>query len=302
MSTLLSSQQGHPSTYFVQDRSNQEELVRVQIQDRMITTGMGGVLPEQSDVSHFKRVLDVGCGTGDWLIEMAKAYPGISLLIGVDVSNQMVDYACAQAEAQQVSSRVEFRSVDALRMLEFPQHFFDLVNQRFAGSWLRTWDWTKQLNEYLRVLQPGGVIRLTEPYLFPEDNSPALARLSELMRQAFDHSGHLFAPQQDGIVRELASLLNQHRFEQVQIRTYTLEYRVGTSEWQSFFEDTKRMLHTLLPFFRKWARVHDDYQTLCQQAFHEMQQPDFIATMHLLTAWGTAPHGKEPIKLMSDDR
>src|SRR5258708_31331709 len=34
--------QEHPSTYFVQDRSNQEELNRLQIQDHLYTAGMGG--------------------------------------------------------------------------------------------------------------------------------------------------------------------------------------------------------------------------------------------------------------------
>lgn len=39
----------HPSTYFVQDRTNKDERTRVQIQDTMITKEMGGVLPEQAD-------------------------------------------------------------------------------------------------------------------------------------------------------------------------------------------------------------------------------------------------------------
>ena len=51
-----------PSTYFVQDRSNKEELQRLQIQDHLLTTAMGGVLPEQPDTLHFERVLDIGCG------------------------------------------------------------------------------------------------------------------------------------------------------------------------------------------------------------------------------------------------
>ncbi len=54
----------HPSTYFVQDRSNEDELTRLILQDQMVTAGMGGVLPEQPDPTIFKRVLDVGCGTG----------------------------------------------------------------------------------------------------------------------------------------------------------------------------------------------------------------------------------------------
>jgi SAM-dependent methyltransferase len=61
------------STYFVQDKSNQEEMKRLEIQDTMLTTGMGGVLPELADPSQLRRVLDVGCGTGGWLL--ARLYP-----------------------------------------------------------------------------------------------------------------------------------------------------------------------------------------------------------------------------------
>lgn len=58
MPPALTPKQEHPSTYFVQDRSNQEELDRLAIQDRLMTTSMGGVLPEQPDPSIFRRVLD----------------------------------------------------------------------------------------------------------------------------------------------------------------------------------------------------------------------------------------------------
>jgi ubiquinone/menaquinone biosynthesis C-methylase UbiE len=115
----------HPSTYFVQDRSDERELARLQVQDQMITTAMGGVLPEQADSTRFQRVLDVGCGTGYWLIEAAKAYPTMTGLWGVDVSARVVEYARAQAATQGVDDRVQFRTMDALRMLEFQTGYFD---------------------------------------------------------------------------------------------------------------------------------------------------------------------------------
>src|SRR6266702_4822698 len=173
MSTANNPFREHPSTYFVQDRSNEEEMTRLQIQDEMITAGMGGVLPEQPDPAIFQRVLDVGCGTGGWLIEAAKTYPAMSMLVGVDVSNKMLEYARAQAEAGQVTDRVKFRAMDALRILEFPADFFDLVNQRFGASFLRKWDWPKILQEYQRVAQPGGVVRVTEADFILECSSPA---------------------------------------------------------------------------------------------------------------------------------
>src|SRR5207302_4992570 len=96
----------NPSTYFVQDRKNQKELTRLTVQNQMVTAGMGGILPEQPDPTAIHRVLEIGCGTGGWVIEAARTYPMMSL-VGIDISQRMIKYACAHAEAHQVSDRVE---------------------------------------------------------------------------------------------------------------------------------------------------------------------------------------------------
>src|SRR5579859_1944229 len=90
----------YESTYVVQDRSNQDEMARLKVLDKLLTTGMGGVLPELDDSTllGLERVLDVGCGTGGWLIEAAKTYPQIGKLIGADISSTITTYARAQAE------------------------------------------------------------------------------------------------------------------------------------------------------------------------------------------------------------
>jgi ubiquinone/menaquinone biosynthesis C-methylase UbiE len=284
--------QEHPSTYFVQDRSNQEELNRLQIQDHLYTAGMGGVLPEQPNPAGILRVLDVGCGTGGWLIELAKTMPTCKVLVGVDASLTFVEYARAQAKAAQVSDRVEFHVADALRMLEFPTGSFDLVNHRLASSWLRTWDWRKLLQEYQRVCRPRGVVRITEYEGMVVSNSPAFSRLSELLLQAFHQAGHSFTPTSYGMTGELARLLHQHGLQEVHTRVSPLEYHAGTLEWQSFFENMKLFFRTILPFLRKWTRVPDDYEEIYQRMLSEMQQPDFVATWGLLTAWGNTPLSK----------
>ena len=135
----------HPSTYIMQDLGNLDELSRLDIQDKMLTTEMGGVLPELADPTSLRRVLDVGCGTGGWLMETARTYPTIERLVGADISNKIVTYARDQAKAQHLDGRVEFHTMDALRILEFPPASFDLVNLRLGASWIRTWEWTKIL-------------------------------------------------------------------------------------------------------------------------------------------------------------
>jgi tRNA G46 methylase TrmB len=91
MSSSPDPRREHPSTYVVHDRSNQEELIRLQVQGQMFTASMGGVLPEQPDPTIFHRILDGGCGTGEWLIEAAQTYPSLILGIGIDASIDIIN-------------------------------------------------------------------------------------------------------------------------------------------------------------------------------------------------------------------
>lgn len=275
-------------TYFVQNRKSEKELTRLAVQDRMFTTAMGGVLSEQSDPTRFRRVLDVGCGPGGWLMETAQTYPTMSL-VGIDISQHMIEYARAQAEAHHLHDRVEFRVMDALLILEFPAAYFDLVNLRAGVSYLRTWDWPKMLSELLRVARPGGVVRLTEGEVGHRSNSPALTRFWEMLLCAFYRAGHLFTQESTGLIDHLARLLKQHGCQQIQTKAYVMEYRPGTVEGQAYYEDMMLGFQTTRPFIQKWGCGAKDYETICQQALEEMRQPDFYVTWNMLTAWGNKP-------------
>lgn len=285
----------HPSTYLVQDRGNREEMARLETQDKLLTQGQGGVLPEIPDPTVLRRVLDVGCGTGGWLMETARTYPTIEKLVGADISGKMMDYARTRAKEQQLEGRVEFRTMDALRVLEFSNAYFDLVNQRAGVSWLRTWEWTKLLLEYQRVVRLGGIIRITEGNIIIETNSPALTKLSTIGLETFYHSGRLFSQKTDGLTGEIARLMTQHGFQNIQTRIHPLIYRPGTVEWQYFYEDTVHFFRLLLPFFHKWTRVPDNYEEIYQQALKEMQEPDFVATWTWVTTWGTKSNNATPL-------
>ena len=71
---------------------------RLDLQDTMLNTGMGGVLPELDDPTPLRHVLDVGYGTGGWLIQTALTYPMIEQLIGIDVSHSFIAHARSKAE------------------------------------------------------------------------------------------------------------------------------------------------------------------------------------------------------------
>jgi ubiquinone/menaquinone biosynthesis C-methylase UbiE len=289
MSTPLRPRKSEsPSTYFVQDRKSEKELTRLTIQDRMLTAGMSGVLPEQLDPTVFRHILDVGCGTGGWLIEAAQACPEMSL-VGIDISQRMIKYAYAQAEAHHVHDRIEFHIMDALQTLDFPAASFDLVNLRLGVSFLRTWDWPKVLGELLRITKPGGVIRITDSEICHQSNSPALTRLWEVLLCAFFRAGRLFTQETAGLTSQLVRLLSQCGCERVHTRACQVEYRAGTAEGEAFCEDIMLAFQTIRPFIQKWGCAIKDYESVYRQAVDEMYQPDFLAVGSLLTAWGNRP-------------
>lgn len=289
MATSPDPRREHPSTYVVLDRANKEELTRLHTQDRLFTAEMGGVLAEQPDPTIFRRVLDVGCGTGGWLIDLARTYPDTELLIGVDINNRMVQFAREQAEEQQLGNRVEFHVMDALRMLEFPSNYFDLVNVRSAMSYLRTWDWLKFLQECRRVSRPGTIVRITDGDMLVRSTSPALTRLMDFIREAFYQAGYLFTPEGDSVIRELPKLFNRFGFQNIQVCEHRIVARPGMENWQLAYEDTRLMFRTVLPFLQKWLRLPENYQEIYKQMLEEIERPDFESTTILHTVWGNTP-------------
>ncbi len=275
-----------PSTYVVQNRSNQEELRRLQLQDRLITSSLGGILPEHAEPLHFDSVLDVACGTGGWLIDLAKTYPTISQLAGVDISRRMIETAREEAEAQHVQDRVTFHVMDVLDALEWPENSFDLTNLRLAVSFLRTWEWPNVIYQLQRVTRPGGIIRLTEADLPVQSSSPALLRLFDILTQAYDQAGRYFRPQAHGVSDDLAHLLEQQGIQNVQIRACHPEVKAGTTQGELFFDDMKYLFRTNVPFIMKWNKMPKDYENLYKRMLREMQHPDFFAVNQTITAWG----------------
>lgn len=276
-----------PSTYFVQDREKREELVRLTIQGRMLTTAMGGSLPEQPDPASFRRILDVACGPGDWVIDTARAYTEMSL-VGIDISQLMINAATSEAINQQLTDRVSFHVMDALATLEFPDESFDLVNQRLGLSFMRTWDWPKLLNEFLRITRQGGTIRLTDSVATQESNSAAITRLFTFFMDALFRAGHLFKHESAGLTAHLAPLLTRYGCQQVQVKTYVLEFHQGTPEGDAYYRDLVHF-QTLRPFLQKWGVRPEDFDATYRQALEDAQQSGFWLRWHLLSTWGTKP-------------
>lgn len=284
--------QDNPSTYFVEDRGSNPEMVRLIIQDNLVTEGMGGPLAEQPDPASLHRILDVACGPGGWILELARLYPQMDL-VGIDISWRMIEYDRVQAQAMGLADGVEFLVMDASKSLTFADNTFDLVNIRLVTSWMLAKDWPVVLRELLRVTRPGGVVRVTDAETIMQSNSLAHMQLGQMVHCALYKSGHLFADEIAGTTLILPQLLTESGCQNVQSQTHILEYLGGTVGGENFYQNMMYGYQTLVPFLQKWGCIAEDYDAIYQQAMNDMQQKDFHATWKLVTVWGTKPQPVE---------
>jgi ubiquinone/menaquinone biosynthesis C-methylase UbiE len=96
--------------------------------------------------------LDLGCGPGLLVIELARRAPDLHVT-GIDLSERMVAAAQERARVQQASLRVSFSRADVL-LVPLPDSSMDLL-----VSTLSLHHWSNPvavLDEIARVLRPGG--------------------------------------------------------------------------------------------------------------------------------------------------
>jgi demethylmenaquinone methyltransferase / 2-methoxy-6-polyprenyl-1,4-benzoquinol methylase len=104
-----------------------------------------------------QHILDIGCGTGDLSINIAKLAAKDTEITGLDYSQPMLDIAKQKAEKTGFSGRISFISGDAAH-LPFTDNSFECVGISFAFRNL-TYNnplCRPHLAEVLRVLKPGG--------------------------------------------------------------------------------------------------------------------------------------------------
>jgi SAM-dependent methyltransferase len=106
-----------------------------------------------------RRVLDYGCGTGDWGLMLAGEGAQVTLL---DLSPVAIELALRRASVSGVADRVRGVARDASDLSCFRDEEFDLIYASAAVH--HTLKYPNALDELLRVLRPGGRLVLAETY------------------------------------------------------------------------------------------------------------------------------------------
>jgi ubiquinone/menaquinone biosynthesis C-methylase UbiE len=275
---------------YVLDPESPTEMARLINLDRFMTKGMGGPLVGVDNLSPMQKVLDIACGPGGWVLDVAFERPDAEIT-GIDISKIMIDYANARARTQQ-RPKATFKVMDITKPLNFADGTFDLVNVRFLFAVLNREQWPTVIAECTRLLRPGGMLRWTELMDGGATNSPAKENLHSFFSQALWRAGYGFSinGRSIGVTITLPRLLRKAGYQEVQHIMHALEVSADTEVYTDFLRNSEITYLLAKPFFlQTGVTTEEQFNQTYQQMLIELNDESFTGMWHYLTALGIKP-------------
>ncbi len=195
-------------------------------------THFGKRLVEQVPVHAGSYGLDVATGKGAVLFPLAQAIGPSGKVIGVDISQQMLQETAKEVRAENIDW-VDLQQMDA-EHLNFPDNCFDVVFCGFALFFLPSIP--TALSEFKRVLKPGGTLAVS---IWGDDSG--LDKLAGEEIKKINNTNSLFAtPLWSGT--ELQKFLNNAGFNNIKISEESMTFFHNSSEewWESLWTHATR--------------------------------------------------------------
>ncbi len=181
--------------------------------------------------------------------------------------------------------------MDARKPLTFPANSFDLINARFIVGFMDRTSWPTLLAECLRILKPGGLLRLTELEV-AITNSAALDQLQGFICQAFIKQGRSFSAngRSFGITHMFNTLLRDAGFVKIDKQALVFDGSCGTEAYYNTTKDIELAFLLLKPYMIKSGLVEEaEYDKLYQTLLIDILEDTFIMNSFGLIAWGMKP-------------
>jgi SAM-dependent methyltransferase len=261
---------------YINDSSSQSEIVRLNHQARLVTN-VTGLLPARLEDTDFTSALDVGCGTGQWALDMACARQDVEV-IGLDISSNMIEYAITRARTYRLDN-ISFEVGDIFqKKMPFVEASFDLIHLRFGGGWIKGYaNWLLLLVRLFVLLKPEGHIVITEGEGI-YTNSLALQRFHEIFCTAFHKAGYSLSPSPCflGVVSQLGYLLHQTHFQDIRSEAHVLDYSYynhdANVQWRTSFH---LLISESSPFLFGTGASAEELANLDFQISIDMYQENF---------------------------
>lgn len=214
-------------------------------------------------VEHPLSILDVGCGSGRWVSEIAKTFPQ-TRVIGIDKH-----LPPASTSSIAFPANCTFQQQNILEGVSFRNGAFDFVHQRLLLHGIPAVRWPFVLQELIRVTRRAGWIEIVDVDLISHSLGPQTARLATTIEQMKRQSGSDPAlPLRLGETLEAAGL--QH------VVTRTISLPIG--QWggrlgSMMKQDLAALMRSTKPIFiDRVGLAPAEYDLLVHESLQEYEQ------------------------------
>lgn len=189
-----------------------------------------------------KKVLEYGCGNGEYLIELAQKG---GIMSGIDISPVAIELALKNAGAMNLE--IDFQVMD-VESMDFEDNIFDIL---YGSGILHHLDIQKSLKEIHRVLAPGGKAIFWEPL----GHNPFINLFRYLtpgMRTKDEHPLLVFD------LLHIQQIFPNFNFSYYHLTTFFAFPFIRTKWFHSlvgFLNQIDQILFKFLPFFKKYGWI-----------------------------------------------
>jgi ubiquinone/menaquinone biosynthesis C-methylase UbiE len=237
------------------------------------------LLPVEVDLSKVWRMLDVACGSGQWVRDMAMWSPEMTI-VGLDRQEEVVEQAQYLSHIWRLDN-TSFLVGDMHHMDAIEDNSFDLVHARFLGPVVAPQHWPSLLQECLRVCQVGGTLVWTEAG-FPTTNSAACLHWWQWMKQAITRLG--YTPDVTPSMQRLLGDVDNVDKRQVRRVETVLDISVDTPLHTQLYHHISSVLDALKPLLLHTGVADEqELEAVCQQMSRDVYSDPFQATWILTT-------------------
>lgn len=236
----------------------------------------GLMLPLEIDLTYVWTMLDVACGSGQWVRDMATWSPDMTI-VGLDRQLEVVEQARSLSYLWRLSN-TSFLVGDMHHMTEIEENSFDLVHARFLALAVAPQTWPLLLQECMRVCRVGGMVVWTEAS-FPTTNSTACQHWWGWMKQAITRLGNT-----PDVTQCMEQLLDDVDCVQVRRVETALDVSASSPLHERMYRHIPALLLHTKPFLLKYDVAEEqEIDVVCQQVVLDLYNDTFQATWTLIT-------------------
>ncbi|RKP07593.1 S-adenosyl-L-methionine-dependent methyltransferase [Thamnocephalis sphaerospora] len=189
-------------------------------------------------LDHPRRIIDVGTGSGIWMLEMAAEFPDCEFL-GIDI--------IPIQPTTTLPLNCQFEVANALRGIPRPDGYFDYVYSRLLVAAIPKESWELYVSECVRVCASGGWVEMVECDTRMYNSGVAGERLTEYMSVSLNAMGI-----NPGTVLELDRYMREAGLVDVHVKECALPMgRWSVPAGDLAWRNSKPVYKSLAPIYMK---------------------------------------------------